>query len=55
MEQIRKINSQKKGSVLDGIKDTVASAMANPKRESRKIIFQFISKGLIYKDSSITS
>jgi hypothetical protein len=39
----RKITSQKTGSILKGIQNTVANAIASPKRESRKISFHFIS------------
>jgi hypothetical protein len=42
MAQIINITSQKNGSVLDLIQNTVARDIANPKSESRKIILQFI-------------
>ena len=40
--QIRKMASQHMGSILEVMSETVAKAMASPKRERPKISFQFM-------------
>jgi hypothetical protein len=47
-EQIKKIGSQKKNSYFMGMRNTVANAIANPKRDSVASSFQFIGFSLLF-------